>query len=221
MADDKIIDVIVGSGSIAVDSHSVDIAETCGGYAWGILHHVAESFPCKHCAEEGQSLLRFAHDLVNVKLGKPLQAPDDAERWIGVVHEIESVIANHPVSKSMKQDHLSDKASILDVSGSGEFIRERWESPSRFHPDSFRTIDQGDHRLLLGCVKGQWEVSTKLCKVVQTPQSRLHPLSERTQLIGEAEKRGIPIITDEKAEQRYDGFEAEVNALVAETLREF
>ena len=35
--------------------------------------------------------------------------------------------------------------------GSGEFVRERIEEPDRFDPVSFRTIVQGDHRLVVAC----------------------------------------------------------------------
>ena len=65
----------------------IDISEVVGPYAWGIIHHAAESFPCPPCAEEGTSLMRFAHDLVNYKLGKPVKYPEDLTRWVNVAME--------------------------------------------------------------------------------------------------------------------------------------
>ena len=65
----------------------IDIPEVVGPYAWAIIHHAAESFPCPPCAEEGASLMRFAHDLVNYKLGKPVAYPEDLVRWADVVME--------------------------------------------------------------------------------------------------------------------------------------
>lgn len=56
-------------------SHSKDpgIGEIVGPYSWGIIHYVAESFPCEPCAQEAKALMRFAHDLVNFRLGKSIQ----------------------------------------------------------------------------------------------------------------------------------------------------
>ena len=68
----------------------IDISEVVGPYAWGIIHHAAESFPCPPCAAEGASLMRFAHDLINHKLGKDLVAPDDLRAWAPVVREAEA-----------------------------------------------------------------------------------------------------------------------------------
>ena len=70
--------------------HSCNISEVVGPYAWGNLHHAAESFPCPPCAEEGASLLRMAHDLVNHKLGKPLQYAEDFRRWHPVMEQVEA-----------------------------------------------------------------------------------------------------------------------------------
>lgn len=59
------------------ETREYDLAEIIGPYAWGILHHVVETFPCNHCSEEGGRLLRGLHDLVNHKTGKPLMFPAD------------------------------------------------------------------------------------------------------------------------------------------------
>lgn len=49
------------------------VAQVCGPFAWGILHHVASTFPCAPCAEEGARLMKFAEDFVQLKIGKPLK----------------------------------------------------------------------------------------------------------------------------------------------------
>ena len=54
------------------DGDGVLISEACGPFAWAVIHHAAEAFPCAPCAEEGGSLMRFAHDLVNHNLGRPI-----------------------------------------------------------------------------------------------------------------------------------------------------
>ena len=64
-----------------------DIADVCGPATWSAIHHLAENFPCGPCAEEGASLMRFAHDLINVKLGRPLMYPDDFRTWSTTVFE--------------------------------------------------------------------------------------------------------------------------------------
>ena len=59
----------------------VEVSEVVGPYSWGIIHHAAESFPCDECAAEGGSVMRVAHDLINVRLGRPPRFPEDVERW--------------------------------------------------------------------------------------------------------------------------------------------
>jgi len=59
---------------------AVDISEVVGPYAWGAIHHAVESFPCQECADEGGSLMRGVHDVVNAKLGKPIEHPEDLRR---------------------------------------------------------------------------------------------------------------------------------------------
>ena len=51
----------------------ISIPEVVGPYAWGVIHHAMESFPCEPCAEHGVKLVRFIHDMVNAKTGKPIK----------------------------------------------------------------------------------------------------------------------------------------------------
>lgn len=92
------------------------------------------------------------------------------------------------------QGHLSPEAQSLDISGKGEFIRERIKDPSAFDENSFRTKVVGDHRLVIGCPKGQW--SGIQCDVGTEVQTILHPRGEEDSLTDIAIKRGITIYDD-------------------------
>lgn len=92
--------------------------------------------------------------------------------------------------------HLSPKALSLEIGGQGDFIRERVADPKLFDSDSFRTVETGTHRVVIGCPKGQWD--GKECKIGTQPQSILHPRGEYNTLVDEANKRRIPILEEGK-----------------------
>lgn len=46
--------------------------EDWGPCIWGELHEVADKIPCDECKGFGVRAIRAVHDMVNVKLGKPL-----------------------------------------------------------------------------------------------------------------------------------------------------
>lgn len=119
---------------------------------------------------------------------------------------------------SLGQPDLSDSSMLLDVSGAGEFISERWAEPSQFHPDSFRTVEQGDHRLILACPKGQWKGNH--CTADQVPQSRLHPRGEQADLMREAQAAGIPVLTDHEDTTQDAQDMAQVQEMVDRILAE-
>ncbi len=104
----------------------ISIAEVVGPYAWDQLHHLVESFPCGECAEEGASLMRFAHDLVNVKLGKKVHHPEDLIRWAGVVaHAREDL--ELPAHDDLPAPILAAMAQAVSTPCTGE-ARDRLES---------------------------------------------------------------------------------------------
>lgn len=81
----------------AEDDDDPGLAELVGPYAWGIIHHAVESFPCPPCAADGKGLMRFAHDVVNIKLGKGLRFPANFDRHVELVNRLagaESLAAN-------------------------------------------------------------------------------------------------------------------------------
>jgi hypothetical protein len=62
----------------------VDVADTCGASWWGILHGVAQSIHdhgCPSCGKHAISLMGYAHDLVNVQLGKPIHDREAIAEW--------------------------------------------------------------------------------------------------------------------------------------------
>ena len=46
-----------------------------GPCIWGELHEVAGKIPCSECKPFGVRAMRAVHDMVNVKLGKPVFDP--------------------------------------------------------------------------------------------------------------------------------------------------
>ncbi len=107
-----------------LDDEGVSVSEVVGPYAWRIIHHAAESFPCDECAEEGGSLMRFAHDLVNHKLGKPVQFPADLERWTAVVAEASSAAGVVPPGVFAALARAGETSSRPTCAGDA---RERFE----------------------------------------------------------------------------------------------
>ena len=88
---------------------------------------------------------------------------------------------------------LQDEAIAVDISGEGDFISERLADPDEFDPRSFRTVVQGDHRIVIGCGPGDWDSRRQICRAGTRPQSVLHPRSEEQELLEEARERGISI----------------------------
>ncbi len=88
---------------------------------------------------------------------------------------------------------LQDEAIALDLSGEGDFVSERLADPDEFDPRSFRTVSQGDHRIVIGCAVKNWDSGRQLCRAGTRAQSVLHPRSEEQELLDEARKRGLPI----------------------------
>jgi len=60
-----------------------------------------------------------------------------------------------------------------------KFCREQLQSKERFDHRSFRTMRVGrrkDHRLLIGCPKGEWDPAAERCHVGMQPKTLMHPL---------------------------------------------
>ena len=163
-----------------------NVSEICGPYAWGLIHKAAASFPCEPCAEEGSRLMSAAHDLVNLRLGKQVY---NRENFIRIARDYKIALERMSrTSLRQSQPHLNPKAVSLDLTGTGEYVRERLMHPEACQADSFRTVTQGNHRLII-CNLTTGETGSY-------PQSRLHPRSEERRLVTEALSLGIPVITE-------------------------
>lgn len=124
-----------------------------GNRAWGLMHGVVDHFPCETCRESGQVLLSGIHDMVNISTGKGVF---DEERWrkfLSMVHEA------HQKNASAKH-----------------FKHERVAEPSEFSPESFRTVKQGKHTVVVGCPTGHYHGGS--CDVGTKAQAILHPLRD-------------------------------------------
>ncbi len=105
----------VTGASVPADGEGFcDMPRSCGPTVWGVLHGVAAAMRdevCAHCGEEAVKLVSGMHDLVNVKLGKPLH---DAANFKAVAgkyatagtgsNEVQKMMQNFDVS-TLPRDH--------------------------------------------------------------------------------------------------------------------
>lgn len=62
--------------------------EVFGPKYWYALHSIANKIPCPSCREDGVKLMRFAHDLVNLKTAKNLYDPLNFEYHVNLIQQI-------------------------------------------------------------------------------------------------------------------------------------
>ena len=76
-------------GEVKQQKHAY-VSEICGPSWWAMLHGAASGIKagCPTCGDEADSLMRYAHDLVNVKHGKKVFAPADAREWSEVAVQL-------------------------------------------------------------------------------------------------------------------------------------
>lgn len=89
-----------------------DIAEIVGPYAWGVIHHAFETFPCAPCAENGGKLGRGVHDVVNFHRGEPVQHPEDLEFLREAVMEVPPQRSSSPLELEVLR--LAGEAGIME-----------------------------------------------------------------------------------------------------------
>ena len=76
----------------------VNVSDVCGSSWWGILHGVAQSihdYGCPSCGKHAISLIRYAHDLVNVSLDKPIHAPEAIAEWTPFARKLSAGLDVH------------------------------------------------------------------------------------------------------------------------------
>jgi hypothetical protein len=65
-----------------------------------------------------------------------------------------------------------------------KFCAEHINDANKYNKKSFRTKISGEHRILLGCPKGKYDIKTKTCRVAMQVVKILHPEGESKCLIG-------------------------------------
>lgn len=63
------------------DDEVVNCLPYLGRYTWGVLHFMADTFPCPKCAAEFSKWMRAFHDYLNARLGKPFFDPENFAAW--------------------------------------------------------------------------------------------------------------------------------------------
>jgi rRNA maturation protein Nop10 len=110
-----------------------------------------------------------------------------------------SLHEEHILSSHYENPRRKGKAFVrgrFEVRPSGRYIREKVEDEGKFDKRSFRTIERGAHKVVIGCPAKMYDPTTKRCRVGTRAQSVLHPLSEAEKYGFEAEElvaTGIPI----------------------------
>ena len=176
----------------------VYVPDVCGPSWWRMLHGWAEAIRdegCPSCGEFAVQAVSALHDLVNLKLGKPLHDRDNLAEISELYCRTTGALGSGS-ALSQEDSALTDQAIKLDVSGTGDFVSERVSESGEFDPDGFRTETQADHRIVIGCPAGEWDARFRECAVGTRAQAVLHPRSEETELVDEAHRRGVPIEGD-------------------------
>lgn len=66
-------------------------ADIFGPEYWRAFHTLADMIPCAICRNDAVPMFRFVHDLVNKKLKKKLQYPENYDKWIERICKKEEV----------------------------------------------------------------------------------------------------------------------------------
>ena len=128
--------------------------EALGRRTWNLYHGVADHYGCEACRGGAQTLISGIHDMVNLHLGKPIH---DIERWKEFNKLVDETRKKNPHTK--------------------HYRHERVESPDHFDPQSFRTVTEGKHRIVIGCPVGHFTAGR--CEPGTETQAILHPVGER------------------------------------------
>jgi hypothetical protein len=63
-------------------------------------------------------------------------------------------------------------------SSKSKYCHERVEDPKKFDKRSFRTVQSGKHKIVIGCPKGSYDSKTKTCRIGTRIQKIEHPAGE-------------------------------------------
>ena len=61
-----------------------------GPHYWGALHNLVENIPCSICRNDAIGLMRGMHDVVNVKLDKPVYDKENFDKFLAHICTIKA-----------------------------------------------------------------------------------------------------------------------------------
>lgn len=132
-------------------------------------------------------VISAAQDVLAMAQAREMEVLADVAEMMKPPVDQVGVMSQPSLFQAHRHSELSETAILLDISGQGEYVRERVSEPESFDPESFRTLPQGDHRVIVGKRKG---------KDATESQSILHPRSEEMSLVADALERGIPVLDE-------------------------
>ena len=61
-----------------------------GPKAWNALNEVCDAIPCPSCRKHCKDMIKFEHDLVNIKLEKPIYDEEHFDKYLALIHDVVS-----------------------------------------------------------------------------------------------------------------------------------
>lgn len=166
--------------------------------------------PTKENDEPSEGFARSAVDSECRRLGiEPLKRVGMNQPFLGIIinglglglgFAISNLLVGHAKAR-LAQGLVFSDAEELDVSGQGEFVKEIVRDSSRFDPESFRTVEEGNHRAIVACPKGRWSSQAQegeQCQEAMELQAILHPREETADLVKDAIDHGVQIIGEDQ-----------------------
>ncbi len=99
-----------------------------GKIAWKSMHSVATllAATCPHCGDAEEAVV-FLHDVINVKLGKPIHDRDNYKKWLGIAQTkfAENVTFDAVTDELTKVENLLAKLFMLTDLQANPFILNR------------------------------------------------------------------------------------------------
>lgn len=176
--------------------------DVCGAFAWAQLHSWANNIRewiCPTCGEFAVKMARAMHDLVNLKLGKPLRTPEEfnyiASLFAQAAQGQPLAAAGHARLHAEASAHLRKDAQLVDMS-QGHPPHEVVKDPSLFEAFRLDVQDDMQHYEVYGCPAGKFDRERMDCQVAGQLVSIIHPPSEEGVLEKEALKQGVPVSAD-------------------------
>jgi len=120
-----------------------------GPKLWQLLHDSMDNIPCASCREAGQIMISGLHDMVNIHRGVGVM---NEKFWKDFLSMVDDAKKHNP-----HQVH---------------FEHERKENSTHFDPHSFRTIERGNDRIVIGCQAGHFHGGS--CDIGTRVQAVLH-----------------------------------------------